>query len=515
MAKSAVPTRAGTVTGIEYGKRAIRIATLSVGRSGKFAVKALTQVLVQHGRRGVAEDASTNRKAALKEALGKHTKDLGSIIVGIPREDVISRFVTLPSSDPIELREMLFFDVERYLPFPPEEAEISYRVLEQIAANESHIVMVAARTKDLYQILEDLDEAGVQPLRLDVEAHGSAYTYSRENGQVRSEPFALLHLDLEVSLIGLVIDSQLRFSRAMPVSTEELEMNSIGTNFDGLPESWPEHQVQWWNSAVINLKRTLAGFSHEKYGEQPKRVYLSGPGSTIPGLPQALEKEFSVPVVIEEPVSAGKITEPVLVFLNAIGLALEELETTHHINLVPEEIYQRREASRKKQFLVNSTTLLVLNLILLGTWLGHAFWNKQEVLGILNNKILEIRGPIKDVEVISEKLKVISQNIDKQNSAYKVLKDMFERTPDRVKIEQLNFQKSDLLELTLETFTGTDLDGYVAILGGSPYFAGPIERGRVETIDLTRRGNFGVDRYQKVTGVRAMLRTNPKLQEAK
>jgi type IV pilus assembly protein PilM len=514
MAKADSSARPRTVTGIDYGKRVIRLATITAGRSGKVTIRGLSQALVQHGRKGVAEDLQAGQRNALKEALAKHPKDLGDIIVGIPREEVISRLVSLPSGDPAEVREMLFFDVERFLPFPPDEAEVSYRVLEQIGANESHVLMVGARRKDLYRILEDLDTAGVEPSRLDVEAHGCGYAFARVNGEAGEGTFAIVHLDLQNSLVALVKDRQLRYSRSTPVGIEELESASLGTTFESDPAEWPETQSQWWANAVRNIRRTLAGFAHEPFGTLPKHIVLSGPGSEIPGLRTVLEKEMAVPVASPLPIPAGKMSEPILFYSTAIGLALEEIEGDHHINLVPEEIYTKREAARRKQFLVNAATLLVINLILAGTWIGHAFWHKQQVVDIFQSKILEYRPKTKDIDEIQAKLDVIGKNIDSKNSAFKVVRDLFERTPDRVKMKQLTFTKSDSLNLNLETFTPGDLDDYVRILTDSPYFIGTVERGQSKTEDLTRGGKlFDVPSMQKVTGVKATIRSNQKLKE--
>jgi hypothetical protein len=388
--------------------------------------------------------------------------------------------------------------------------------MEQIGQNESHVLMVAARRKDLYDILEDLEDAGVEPLRLDVEVHGCGYAFSRAETERDGEPFALFQLDLQSSLIGLVVNRQLRFSRAAPIATEELEASGIGITFEAPLDQWSADQNQWWNSLVKNLRRSITGFTHESLGSQPTHLIISGPGSEIPGLRQALEEELSLPVTPRLPISPGKLTEPVHFYSCPIGLALAEVEATQHINLVPEEIYTDRATARKKQFFVNAAILLVFNLLLMAGWLGHNYWHKQQILNIYQAKILDIRPFIRDIDEIAKKLNVISANIDRDNSAFKVARDLFERTPDRVKITQLTFSKSDSVLMNLETYTGADMDAYVKILGDSPFFAGTIDRGRLETIDLSRqKGLFDVPNYQKVTGTKCTLKTSPKLQEVK
>ena len=135
MVKQAGKKKSGTVTGIEYGRSMVRVATLSLGRGGRVQVRSLSAASEKPARPGVVEDLREARIQALKEALSKHQRDLGTVIVGASRDEVVSRFVSLPSGEAAEIRDMLFFDVERHIPFSPDDAEISYRIVEQVAGH--------------------------------------------------------------------------------------------------------------------------------------------------------------------------------------------------------------------------------------------------------------------------------------------------------------------------------------------------------------------------------------------
>jgi len=525
--KKATPSKkARTATGIEFGDRIVRVATVTCGRTGKVSLRALSQAHVAPGRPGVEEDLRRARIEALREALSHHAKDLGEVVVGIPRDEVVSRVLSLPASNPDEVRDMLFFDVERYLPFPPSEAEISYRVLEQVGANESRIVMVAAPREVLYRTLDDLDEIGIRPKRLDVDSHGCGYVFTRNHGE-DEEPYGLFNLDYENSIVGLVVNRQLRFSRSIGEGIGRLEKDHLAVSFDrtagarpeGEPRStetsspsegpetsdpsngWPQSQTEWWSGTVKNVKRSLAGFAHEEFGAPPRRLILTGPGSRIPGIVPALEKEIGVPVEAPEPFPPGKTGQPVTFYSAALGLALEQIEGDHRINLIPEEIYRKREAARRKQFLVNSTSLVVVNLLLMGAWVGHAFWNQRQVLEIFESKNREIAPHIRDIKDIEDKLNLISANIDREHSAFKVMKDLFERTTDRVRFDTLDFKKSEEVLLTYETYTGRDVDSYREILMESPHVCGGVERGNQRFRALRgREGLYDVDSIISVSG---------------
>jgi len=492
MARAGKAKKARVTTGIEFGDHFIRVATVLV-RSGRASIRALSQASVESGRPGVLEDLKANRREALRTALSRHPKDLGTIVVGIPRESVVSRVVSLPSTDNREVREMLFFDAERFLPFPAEEAEISYRTLEQIGATESRVLMVAARRGDLYEVLDDLDSVGIHPDRIDVDVHGCSYGVLRD-GVPEEEPFALLHIDVKDSTLGLVVNGQIRFSRTLGAGTDNLN--------NGLTSANPD-----WANFTRVLKRTLAGFSHEEFGTPPKRIVLCGPGSEIRGIATELVEEFDLPVTIPPAMNPGKASEPVCAFGKAIGLALEEAEQERHINLIPEEIYQKYETIHRKRFLVNATLLLVINLALAGTIAGHGIWHKTQVLKILDKKILDIQPDLKDIDKIAEQLEVIDANIDRENTAFRVLKNLFEITPDiRIKIEQLTFEKSDSVEMSFDTFELRDVNDYQTILADSEYFV------RAEVSGTTTR-DWPADKWKyprtiKANGMKAFLRSN-------
>ena len=485
-----------TTTGIEYGDCMVRVATVSV-RPGKTTIRALSQARVEPGRPGVVEDLREAKAAALKEALSRHSKDLGTIIVGIPRESIVSRVVSMPSVDSHEVREMLFFDAERYLPFPSEEGEISYKTLEQVGVSESRILVVAARRDDLYAVLDDLDGIGIHPDRIDVDIHGCGYAISRD-GANDEEAVALLHLDLADSSLGLVLNGQLRFSRELGVGSEDLD--------NALSESNPH-----WKNFLRSLKRSLAGFSHEEFGAKPDRIVLCGPGSEIPGIDREIQEEIKIPVTIEKKMDAGKATEPVSSFGKPIGLALEEAERDHHINLIPEEIYRKYESLHRKRFLVNATLLLVINMVLVGGVVGHGFWNKKEIVRILDSQGREIDPKIEDINEIADKLQVIDANIDRENSAFKVMKEIFEITPDRVRMVQVGFEKSRNIDLTFDTLEVRDANDYEQILYKSKFFAGTFEGGTRQTVPWNPPGKYKYVSTVKVKGLKASLRSNKDL----
>jgi len=196
-----------------------------------------------------------------------------------------------------------------------------------------------------------------------------------------------------------------------------------------------------------------------------------------------------------DPLEPGKGTENTTPYSCAIGLALEEMEKEHHINLIPEEIYERYAAAHRKRFVFNTLFLVFINIFLLGGWAGHAFWHRQQTLDIYRDKIAKIQPKIADIKKIQEKQAItpivdasdlpadqkqaiIAENMDLDNTAFAVMSDVFLRTRDRVRIRQVTFKKSESVDMDLEVFDPQDQVDYVKDLGESPHFCG-VESGRL------------------------------------
>lgn len=505
MPKSKQKVRSRVISGIEYGDHVVRIATVVTGRGGKFTLKAATEVLVATGRPGVSEDLRANRRQALTEAISQHSTSLGDVVVGISRNEVISRLFSLPTVNPLELDDMLDFEVANHLPFDHREAEVSHRILEQVGNSESRVLVVAARRSELYRVLEDLDEVGVETLRLEVDAHGCGYALAAQSG---SEPAFVFHLDYHKSLIGLLVNGQLRYTRVLSKGLQTPLLDGDCPDFSSPSQDWSQPQSQWWNDLVLKLKRTLAAFGHEEFGQHPQRVFLSGPGSELPGLAEHLSEALAIPATVQPLVESCPDGVSPQTFAVSIGLAVEEALLTQHLNLVPDEIYIKRERAHQRQFLVNVATLAVINILLLVGWVGHAFWHKHQVIGVLQAKIAQIRPQVRDVDEIEKKLNTIAANIDRENSAFLVLKDIFELTRDRIKIDQVVFQKKDSIKMNLNTFEDRDLDDYVKDLSMSQYLAGAIDRGRTQNVDLSRQSDrYDVPYFKRVSNLSANLRS--------
>ncbi|PWT82460.1 MAG: hypothetical protein C5B58_08190 [Acidobacteria bacterium] len=98
-------------------------------------------------------------------------------VLGLPVSAVLAQRFRLPSADPAEFPEMIRLQIEKVLPFSPEEVTTDFEVIEQ-NENESVVSAVAVRNEQLAEIAAPLLNRGFIPRQVTVYAAQRASTHA-------------------------------------------------------------------------------------------------------------------------------------------------------------------------------------------------------------------------------------------------------------------------------------------------------------------------------------------------
>ena len=101
------------------------------------------------------------------------------IVLSLPVDAVLAQRFRLPTVDPAEFPEMVRIQIEKALPFSPEEVTADFELIEQ-NENESVISAVAVRNERLEEIAAPLLDKGVIPQQVTVYAAQRATTHAPE-----------------------------------------------------------------------------------------------------------------------------------------------------------------------------------------------------------------------------------------------------------------------------------------------------------------------------------------------
>jgi len=318
--------------------------------------------------------------AALKELFSEH-KLSRSVRVGIANQRVAVRSMRLPAiEDPAELETAIRFQAQDHIPMPLDQAVLDWQVIghSQGEGEERRVdvVAVAARRDMVQGVMRALRAGGLRPIGIDHSAFGMIRALARETGspvgageyvsapsyEARQDGVgadagvvapipARLFCNLgDVTNLAVARGSACLFTRIAAFGVEgmaqklaerrelTLEHSRQWLSHVGLEEPEeaidgdPEHiaaarqcLTEGASKLADELRLSLDYYAAQEGAVAIEDVVACGPGTTIPGLVDHLQRSLGRPFTISQPgILAPLGTAAAARLTLSYGLALEE-----------------------------------------------------------------------------------------------------------------------------------------------------------------------------------------------
>ena len=309
--------------------------------------------------------------AAIKECLRSAGIRAKYACLGVSNQKVVVRLVDLPFMQNDELAGAIQFQAQDYIPIPIEEAILSYeRIGEYVTPSDEHmmeVLLVAAQSDMINNVVAAADGAGVRPERIDV----TSFALARALVGLADVPFfgdegagaatCIVHITSGLTNI-LVVESGIpRFTRVssfggnqftqavanvLNVPFEEAEALKLEIGLPALDGSVTEvagtdpqtvSSVQDTlereaNKFIAEVRRSLDYYiTQATQAKHIERVVLAGNGSNMAHLMDYLTQGLQAQVVMGDPLQNVTVARGIedLVFADrqgcavAVGLAME------------------------------------------------------------------------------------------------------------------------------------------------------------------------------------------------
>lgn len=158
------------------------------------------------------------------------------IVLGLPIDAVLAQRFRLPTVDPAEFREMVRIQVEKTLPYPPEEMTSDFEIIEQ-TETESIISAVAVHNQKLTELATPLLSRGHIPRQVTVYAAQRAASHAADGRAlfIYPEGEKLVSAISENGKISLTRTMQARepaqVQRDLPQLALSAELQGISSSF--------------------------------------------------------------------------------------------------------------------------------------------------------------------------------------------------------------------------------------------------------------------------------------------
>jgi len=419
------------------------------------------------------EESASYCSREISRFIKENTIGKDSVWVGLPRNYFLLRFLTLPLSAEENIREVVRFELGKYIPFSEEDVYFDFVTMKRDAeAKKIRLLLLVIKKSVLERYLSILRRAGVTPLGIEMSSSSLFNLFwLGENGNNSKAPVALLDIGKQSFEFNLVRGKSLCYSRVV--------------DFDSKAE---KDQAQQIKKEVRTGFRAAFCFQGGKVEEEmnSSRVSLTGGGvndDLIAHLSKTLKMNLET-LPTEAIASRLNLSESFpLSFASGIGLALRGIKRVPwNINLLPQPL---RKKTRKiglylSFFLV--FTVLVLSLAWgLSTVLKERLElrNIEREIAALKNEVISIQTIQQETQKISEKMESLKMMRKSEFSMLEILKELSNILPYSVWLTNFRYYKKEL-ELSGYAASASDL---IAILDGSPLFyasefTAPITRDR-------------------------------------
>lgn len=400
----------------------------------------------------LAIDAGENVGALMAAHLDGRGYKRRWLRVGLDRSLAIVKVLEMPRAEVGDMDQMVRFELERHVPFPPEDVACDWSGGPARAHGPLRVLVGACESRRVEQALRLVREAGRRPLSLSVACHDLRALLPRKVEATRAA-WAHRH-DGRTDLVFIGRGS-VCLSRSIPADTPQELAREIQRSLALL--QWRDCEALW-----------ISGDESERFLSSPALAELAAPISEPPFDGQGRALVRSLP----EERRGGAM----------LALAVACGSRRPRINLLP-QAFRPRRASRAQ--LVTAAMLGLTLLLGLGL-LGARVWQGERYARQISQELTRLDSEAKAVErlaaEVNQKKRLVAtlQRVEARGlRALPFLRDMTELLPQDAWLQALNLDGQGA-ELIGQAGTASAL---IALLEASPWlerveFTAPVTKGQ-------------------------------------
>ena len=219
---------------------------------------------------------------SLHKGLGIANKKVSTSVSG---RDVIVKKISMDRMKEQEAREVIRWEAEQHVPFDMENVNLDFEILDPEGDGlEMSVLLVAAKRDLLDARTALLQDAGLEPVRIDVDAFAVQNAFEANYTPEAQGVYALVNVGHEATNVSLVADRTPILTRDLTIGAnrflEDLQKN-LGLSYDDASAALQGRTLESASSEAV--KSHLATVSHEiAAGVERARAFLTTGGAGTP-----------------------------------------------------------------------------------------------------------------------------------------------------------------------------------------------------------------------------------------
>jgi type IV pilus assembly protein PilM len=256
--------------------------------------------------------------AAIKGVLEANEIKIRKAVTAVPGPCVFTKKISIAHCDPKELETNIGFEASNYIPHSIDAVRLDYQVVSSSSNSTIDVLLVAVKNDIVDSYTDVLEEAGLEPLIVDVDYFALENMYELAYGKIEGGTIALANIGSRFTSVNIIQNGQSLFTGDVGVGgrlytdalCETLELKpkeAEGAKQGIIPEGVESALVQetldrTTEHIASELHRQIGFFWNAAATDQSiDTIYVSGGGSQVNGLLEELRSKTGIDCVKAEP----------------------------------------------------------------------------------------------------------------------------------------------------------------------------------------------------------------------
>lgn len=366
-----------------------------------------------------------------------HALNPSRVLISFPTQYLTARILSLPSTDPKEIGDIVELQAVKQTPYSREEITSGFRILGSDAAGYSRIFLAIAHRDTAAQYFQAAELALLLPNQISPSLEGLRLWAQKALIQAPAdtdELIMLLDVDAATTEFMILNGPKFLFGRSLGVGSLQLQQGQ-GAETEFLRE----------------VTRTLESGGDDFQSAKVTRILVTGVPDVIKAVAALLSRELNLPSEVIQsfqpwseqvaPQPAEEVLGKPVSFSSLTGHLLS-LEVSP-VNLMPPEVRMRKKLEERAKELAFMGTLF-LTLVMLGSMITfEKIYKRNTYLDVLKKEYADIRKPAEDVEKLVGKMKLAQDQMSGGGGFLEVMNDIHSLVPDNIILTSVQYSGKD------------------------------------------------------------------------
>jgi len=381
-------------------------------------------------------------------------REIGADVVYsiLPRHQLTTRILTLPSQDKGEIATMIGLSAEEYVPFSANEIVVDQVILQKLPTGEARVLVAIAHQDVVTQHVALLKAAGLEPQHIYLSTTCLAAAVMAAASASPEPRFAIVHLAAGGLEVLVFSEGKLEFCRGVASAVDWTD---------------PAVRDQAIEELALEVRGSLATYRRESEdGEAVDVVYLcsdiADPEPFVEPLFTETGKQVEKAPFLGPLVPAGREKLGGAVPLAAAGAAHTALKGSHlAIDLVPADLSRGRAEAHIRQRVFKVVAAVGVVVLALAVLYGQLTMQRKGYIQELRQQIGAIEDTARGIEEKERQLRILREQVERTGSLLEILATAASAAPEKdLNVTKIGFGRVDGLDIWGIAKTRDHVAGY-------------------------------------------------------